>query len=72
MGRGRPWLALAGGGGAVAGGGTVVHQEMHFHFHAPEQRGMRQLLLEQSGTIAEIVGRAAEDGRGFRRLLRGR
>ncbi len=66
-------FALAGGpAGAAAGGGTIVNQEMHFHFHAPEQRGMRQLLMEQQGTIAEIVGKAAQDGVGFRRMLRGR
>lgn len=65
-------FSLASGVQAGAGGGTIVNQENHFHLHSPDQRGMRQLLLEQGGTIAQIVFDAAQDGAGFRRGLRGR
>ena len=58
--------------GAGAGGGTVVHQNIEFKITVMDARSVRQVLQEQSGTIAEIVGDAAQAGRGFRRMLRGR
>ena len=67
-----PSLAFAGGPGGEVGGGVVVHQEINFNISALDGPSVAQVLRSQKGTIAQIVGEAAQDGAGFRRTLRGR
>ncbi len=58
--------------GAGAGGGTVVHQEINFNISALDGHSVAQVLRQQGGTIAQIVGDAAQAGRGFRQMMKGR
>ncbi len=67
-----PSPAFAGGGGGQVGGGVVVHQEINFNIATLDGPSVAQVLRSQKGTIAQIVGEAAQDGVGFRRTLRGR
>ena len=66
---GGPSAAFAGGGG---GEGVVVHQVIEFNIIAMADRDVDQVLRRHKGTIAQVVGEAAQDGVGFRRTLRGR
>ncbi len=67
-----PSPAFAGGSGGDVGGGVVVHQVIEFNITALDGPSVAQVLRSQKGTIAQIVGEAAQDGAGFRRTLRGR
>ena len=57
---------------ADGGETTVVHQDINFNINAMDGRSVSQVLREQAPIIAQIVGDAAQEGRGFRRMLRGR
>lgn len=58
--------------GAGAGGGTVVHQDIHFNMGFVDGGSGQAWLKANGSTIAQIIFDAAQDGAGFRRGLRGR
>ena len=59
-------------GKGVGGSTTIVNQTINLNFSSVDARGMDTLLRSHAGTIAQVVGEAAQEGRGFRRLMRGR
>lgn len=58
--------------GVVSGAGIVLNQTINLNLAAVDGQSAAAFLRTQKGTIAELMGEAAQESPGFARMIRGR